>query len=55
MNNLANSFSDLRRHGEALEMREKTLQFYRRVLPENDPYLGEGDAVYGGARVALHA
>ena len=52
---LANSYSDLGRHEEALEMREKTLEFGRRVLPENHPDIGEGDAVYGGERVALHA
>ena len=45
MNNLANSYSDLGRHDEALEMREKTLEFRRRVLPENHPSIGEGDAV----------
>ena len=55
MNNLANSYSDLGRHQEAVEMGEKTLEFYRRVLPENHPDIGEGDAAYGGARVALHA
>jgi len=52
---LANSYSALGRHQEAVEMREKTLEFYRRVLPENHPDIGEGDAAYGGARVALHA
>ena len=55
MQGLANSYSALGRHDEALEMREKTLEFYRRVLPENHPNIGEGDAVYGGERVALHA
>ena len=55
MNNLANSYSALGRHQEALEMEEKTLEFRRRVLPENHPDIGEGDAAYGGARVALHA
>ena len=55
MSNLANSYSALGRHQEAVEMREKTLQFRRRVLPENHPDIGEGDAAYGGARVALHA
>ncbi len=44
MNNLAYSYSALERHDEALEMREKTLEFYRRVLPENHPDIGEGDA-----------
>ena len=55
MGNLANSYSALGRHEEAVEMREKTLEFRRRVLPENHPDIGEGDAVYGGERVALHA
>ena len=55
MFNLANSYSDLGRHEEALVLGEKTLEFYRRVLPENHPAIGEGVAVYGGARVALHA
>ena len=55
MQGLACLYSDLGRHDEALEMREKTLEFFRRVLPENHPDIGEGDAVYGGACVALHA
>ena len=55
MGNLANSYSRLGRHEEALEMKEKTLEFFRRVLPENHPDIGEGDAVYCGERVALHA
>ena len=45
MGNLANSYSALGRHEEALEMREKTLEVYRRVLPDNHPDIGEGDAV----------
>ena len=52
---LANVLSDQGQHEEAVEMREKTLEFSRRVLPENHPDIGEGDAVYGGERVALHA
>ncbi len=55
MSTLANSYSALGRHQEAVEMTEKTLEFRRRVLPENHPSIGEGDAAYGGARVALHA
>ena len=55
MGNLAASYSALGRHQEAVEMGEKTLEFRRRVLPENHPDIGEGDAAYGGARVALHA
>ena len=55
MRNLAISYSALGRHQEAVEMREKTLEFTQRVLPENHPDIGEGDAAHGGARVALHA
>ena len=42
MSNLAVSYSDLGRHEEALEMQEKTLEFRRRVLPENHPDIGDG-------------
>ena len=45
MNNLAMSYSALGLHDEALEMQEKTLEFRRRVLPENHPLIGEGGAV----------
>jgi tetratricopeptide (TPR) repeat protein len=38
--NLANSYSDLGRHQDALVMHEKTLEFRRRVLPENHPQIG---------------
>ena len=55
MQGLANSYSYLGRHDEALEMREKTLEFFRRVLPENHPDIGEGDAVYGRWCIAFHA
>jgi hypothetical protein len=37
---LASVYSDLGRHQEALAMKEKTLEFRRRVLPENDPEIG---------------
>ncbi len=47
MNSLAISYSALGRHQEALEMFEKTLEFRRRVLPENHPDIGEGDAAHG--------
>ena len=40
MNNLANTYSDLGRHQDALVMQEKTLEFQRRVLPENHPDIG---------------
>ena len=47
MGNLAESYIHLGRHQEAVEMREKTLEFRRRVLPENHPDIGEGDAAHG--------
>ena len=40
MNNLANTYSALGRHQDALVMMEKTLEFQRRVLPENHPDIG---------------
>jgi hypothetical protein len=40
MNNLAATYSDLGRHQDALVMREKALEFQRRVLPENHPDIG---------------
>ncbi len=40
MNNLANTYLALGRHQDALLMREKTLEFRRRVLPENHPDIG---------------
>jgi hypothetical protein len=40
MNNLAVSYSGLGRHQDALAMRKKTLEFHRRVLPENHPGIG---------------
>ncbi len=42
MSGLANSYSKLGRHEEALAMRERVLEFRRRVLPENHPDIGEG-------------
>ena len=42
MNNLALSYSKLGRHNEALAMRERVLEFRRRVLPEDHPDIGEG-------------
>ena len=40
MNNLAATYSDLGRHQDALVMGEKTLEFERRVLPDNHPLIG---------------
>ena len=40
MNNLASCYRQLGRHQDALVMAEKTLEFRRRVLPENHPQIG---------------
>jgi tetratricopeptide (TPR) repeat protein len=40
MNNLANTYSALGRLQDALTLKEKTLEFWRRVLPENHPDIG---------------
>ncbi len=45
MHGLASSYSALGLNQEALEMWEKTLEFERRVLPENHPNIGEENAV----------
>ena len=47
MGNLASTYSDLGRHDDALAMKERVLEFRRRVLPENHPDIGEGDVWYG--------
>jgi hypothetical protein len=38
--NLADTYSELGRHQDALVLKEKTLEFNRRVLPENHPDIG---------------
>ncbi len=40
MSSLAVTYSALGRHQDALVMGEKTLEFRRRVLPENHPDIG---------------
>jgi hypothetical protein len=40
MGNLAATYSYLGRHQDALVMKEKALEFQRRVLPENHPEIG---------------
>ena len=40
MSNLASTYSALGRHQDALVLQEKTLEFRRRVLPENHPDIG---------------
>jgi hypothetical protein len=42
MGNLAQTYSDLGRHEDALAMQERVLEFRRRVLPEDHPDIGEG-------------
>ena len=40
MNNIAVSYRELGRHHDALDLQEKTLEFRRRVLPQNHPDIG---------------
>ena len=40
MGNLAATYSELGRHQDALALQEKTLEFRRRVLPQNHPDIG---------------
>jgi hypothetical protein len=40
MGNLAFTYSALGRHQDAVVLKEKTLEFQRRVLPENHPDIG---------------
>ena len=51
MGNLAQTYSKLGRHADALAMGEQVLEFRRRVLPADHPEIGEGCA----GRDALHA
>ncbi len=51
MGNLAETYSALGRHADALALEEQVLEFQRRVLPANHPDIGEGCA----GRDALHA
>ena len=44
MDNLAFAYSALGRHDDALAMKEKALEFNRRMLPEDHPDVGEGRA-----------
>ena len=40
MCNLAETYSNLGRHQDALVLKEKTLEFWQRLLPENHPDIG---------------
>jgi hypothetical protein len=51
MGNLAMTYRALESHADALAMRERVLEFQRRVLPANHPDIGEGCEVKDG----LHA
>ena len=42
MGNLAMTYRALGRHADALAMRERVLEFQRRVLPADHPHIGEG-------------
>jgi hypothetical protein len=42
MGNLAATYKALGRHADAVAMREQVLEFLRRVLPANHPFIGEG-------------
>jgi tetratricopeptide (TPR) repeat protein len=41
MSNLAMTYTVLGRHQDALVLQEETLEFLRRVLPENHPHIGK--------------
>ncbi len=40
MSNLAVTYGELGRHRDALVLKEKTLEFHRRVLPKDHPDIG---------------
>ncbi len=42
MNNLASTYGALGRHADALAMKERVLEFLRRVLPADHPDIGKG-------------
>jgi hypothetical protein len=42
MNNLAGTYAELGRHADALPIMEGVLEFQRRMLPANHPFIGEG-------------
>ena len=51
---LASVLSDQGRHNDALAMRERVLEFSRRVLPEDHPDIGEGH-VWSGVACGLRS
>ena len=42
MGNLAVTYRNLGRHADALAMKERVLEFLRRVLPADHPDIGKG-------------
>ena len=42
MGHLALTYGALGRHADALAMKERVLEFLRRVLPADHPHIGEG-------------
>jgi hypothetical protein len=52
MGNLAETYSTLGRHADALAMKERVLEFRRRVLPSDHPEIGEGRLERDGLRAA---
>ncbi len=42
MGYLAETYSEIDKDWDALEMRRRVLEMYRRVLPEDHPDVGEG-------------
>ena len=45
MNNLAVTYGALRMYADALVLKEKVLEFRRRVLPEDHPEIGAVDVI----------
>ena len=45
MNNISFSYAHFGRHTDALVLREKVLEFFQRVLPEDHPEIGGYDVL----------
>jgi hypothetical protein len=52
MNNLAQTYTSLGRHADALALQEKVLKLFRRVLPEGNRNIGEDDVGRDAVRAA---
>ena len=53
MSNLAETYSKLGRHTDALALEESVLEFWRRALPADHPNIGEGHVWSAAACVRL--